>query len=182
MRNMFVESLRHNYDLTPASTVFDIGGYKGQWADLMYSRYGCHIYCFEPVFPIKRTEYKVFNFGLGGSTREENIHIDMDKTGIFCRTGIGRKIQVMDIVSVIDSLDIKIIDLMKINIEGMEYELLPRLINSGYVKRIKNLQIQFHNIAPTSDKDMYLIQEDLKKTHTPTWQFRYVWENWLWNR
>jgi len=43
------ETLRLNYPLSRNSIVFDLGGYKGQWASDVYSRYLCTIYVFEPV-------------------------------------------------------------------------------------------------------------------------------------
>ena len=42
-------SLRLQYDLKPESLVFDVGGYRGEWAREIASRYNCHIHIFEPV-------------------------------------------------------------------------------------------------------------------------------------
>lgn len=36
------------------------------------------------------------------------------------------------------------IGLMKINIEGGEYELLERMIELGIINKVKDIQIQFH--------------------------------------
>jgi len=38
--------LRYAYDLNPDSTVLDLGGYEGQWASNLFSRYLCNIYVF----------------------------------------------------------------------------------------------------------------------------------------
>jgi hypothetical protein len=56
---------------------------------------------------------------------------------------------------------------------------MPRLLESGLVKRIKNIQIQFHYIGQESDVYMREICKELEKTHTPTYQYKYVWENWV---
>ena len=68
---------------------------------------------------------------------------------------------------------------MKINIEGGEFELLERLIQTGLISRIKNIQVQFHNIAVESTKRMEKIHQGMYKTHQPTFQYKFVWENWV---
>src|SRR5690242_15007232 len=42
-------TLRLNYELTDKDTVFDLGGYEGQWASDIFAMYGCSIHIFEPV-------------------------------------------------------------------------------------------------------------------------------------
>lgn len=34
---------RLNYDLDENSIVFDVGGYLGKWAELIYAKYGCWV-------------------------------------------------------------------------------------------------------------------------------------------
>ena len=70
------------------------------------------------------------------------------------------------------------VDLMKINIEGGEYELLEQLIETDMMSKIKDLQIQFHNIASDPEKRMQAIQEALKNSRYLTYQYKFVWENW----
>jgi len=67
---------------------------------------------------------------------------------------------------------------MKINIEGSEYDLLEHLLETNYVKIIKNIQVQFHDFVPNAEKRMKRIQEKLQKTHYLTYQYPFVWENW----
>ena len=76
--------LRFDYDLGPDSFVLDLGGYEGQWASDIYSRYRCRIVVFEPVSAYAdsiRKRFRLndnietFEFGLGASTRTETIYI-----------------------------------------------------------------------------------------------------------
>ena len=69
--------------------------------------------------------------------------------------------------------------LMKINIEGGEYDLLDRMIETGLVESIDNLQVQFHNFTVDAKRRMERIQEALQRTHTLNYQYRFVWENWV---
>jgi hypothetical protein len=41
------QTLRLNYDLSSDAVVFDLGGFEGQWASDIFSRYCCSIYVFE---------------------------------------------------------------------------------------------------------------------------------------
>ena len=173
----FKEEIRHEYPLDENSIVFDIGGYKGEWSKIIYDKYKCEIHCFEPAFRIDNPDIKVLPFGLGGYTRNETILVNKDKTGIICKAGQERIMYIIDVLEMIGDVKIKHIDLMKINIEGMEYELLERLIEADWAKNITDIQVQFHHMK-NSDERMLKIQNELKKTHKLTYQYRYVWENW----
>jgi len=59
-----------------------------------------------------------------------------------------------------------------------EYELLEKLIETGLIGIFENVQVQFHDVAPDSHSRMERIQKALGKTHTPTYQYEFVWENW----
>lgn len=67
---------------------------------------------------------------------------------------------------------------MKINIEGSEYELLDSLIKTGNIKRIRNLQIQFHSWIDDSSLKRENIRIKLCNTHYETYCFPFIWENW----
>jgi len=61
------------------------------------------------------------------------------------------------------------IDLMKINIEGGEYDLLEHLLDSAFISNIYNIQVQFHDFVPNAESRMNKIQESLSKTHLLTY-------------
>ncbi len=63
----FKESMRHDYPLSNKAVVFDVGGYRGEWAQIIYDRYKCEVYCFEPIFQIDNPNIMVFKFGVGVS-------------------------------------------------------------------------------------------------------------------
>lgn len=183
--------LRLNYDdLDSDSIVFDLGGYEGQWASDIYSIYNCNIYVFEPyeVFATnimdrfkRNNKIHVFNFGLGSSNKMESLTVLDDSSSMFKVSndkGKSVSIEIREVIDFFKLNDIKGIDLIKINIEGSEYDLLERLIVANFVKNIKNIQVQFHDFVHNSRSRMVAIQEELKKTHEITYQYEYVWENW----
>jgi len=181
------ENLRYIYDLSETSLVIDLDGYKGQWASDIYARYNCNILVFEPVKQFsdnieKRFSHNpkisVYPFALGSEKRSEMISINNDATSVFSKSGEKQKINFESLKDFFERHNIEHIDLLKMNIEGGEYEILPLLIELGIVNNIKNLQIQFHKISSDSENEMHKIQEQLSKTHTTTFDYKFVWQNW----
>ena len=122
------------------------------------------------------------NFGLAHESGEFQISDSADSSSFFNppKTGKGAiSCGVREFFEVVEELEISFINLMKVNIEGGEYELLDRLIESDFIKQIDNIQVQFHNISQTSRSEMQRIQRELRKTHRPTYQYEFVWENWV---
>ena len=140
---------RLEYDLNSHSVVFDIGGFKGDWTQQIFSRYNCEIYIFEPISKfyndIKRrfvgkNKIKIFNFGLDKIDKGIDIFNSNDSSSVFNKTGSAEKIQLKDIKNFCIDNKIKTIDLMKINIEGCEYDLLDRIVYEFKELKIKNIQ------------------------------------------
>ena len=185
------ETYRLNYPLTKESIVIDAGGYHGDWTAAIVKRYGCCSHVFEPVpkyAAMMRQRFSdnpnvtVHECGLGADSRDAEIEIENDGSSIY-RPVNGHPVIAIKYKSIIEFLQengISEVQLIKINIEGGEYELLEKLCETGYISRFLNVQVQFHNI-PEIDaaRRMALIWDRLSKTHKLTWSFRpFVWENW----
>jgi FkbM family methyltransferase len=169
------------------SIVFDVGGYKGHFAHEIYGRYGCTIFVFEPIAEYAtylrkrfrgKKKIKIFNFGLGDRDKRIRLYLRDDRTSQYKKYGQYEDAKIMRIGRFLQQYRIKEIDLIGINIEGGEYDLLEYLIKSGIVKRINNIQVQFHPVVENAEKRMNKIQKALYKTHEPTYQYPFVWENW----
>ena len=59
---------RFNYPLKSDSIVFDIGGFKGQFASDLYSRVPCKIFIFEPITKYASEISKRFKLNLDITT------------------------------------------------------------------------------------------------------------------
>jgi predicted GTPase len=70
------------------------------------------------------------------------------------------------------------IDLMKINVEGAEYQILEELIDTKNISKIKNLQVQFHLFDEEENNNYNNLVQKLSETHELSWRFPFVWENW----
>jgi FkbM family methyltransferase len=81
---------------------------------------------------------------------------------------VGEESQVVSLIRTTDFLkehNISYIDLMKINIEGGEFDLLDHLIETDFVKNITDIQIQINDFFPNAESLMKKIQQTLKRTH-----------------
>lgn len=181
-------TLRVNYDLNERSVVFDLGGYHGDFAVTMFCKYNCEVYVFEPVpefYNIIQSKFSnnprvhPYRFGLSDKDSFEEISLTDVSSSIFIHDGPTTKIELKDIVRFLKNEKIEKVDLIKINIEGAEYDLLDSLLDNGMITMFKNLQIQFHDfIVDNASERMKKIQERLSKTHRLTYQYEFVWENW----
>jgi len=181
------KTLRLNYDLDENSVVFDLGGYEGQWTSDIFSKYCCWIHIFEPVDAFaeqiaerfrRNQRIRVHNYGLSEENKTVRLALGQDGSSAFKDGEEVTEIRLMRALDFFAGHDISQIDLMKINIEGGEYELLEHLIESNFIKKVGNVQVQFHDFVPDAERRMRRIQEKLEKTHSLTYQYLFVWENW----
>lgn len=171
-----LEHLRYEYDLRPDDLVIDIGAYRGEWADQIYRLHKCKLILVEPTphangFPYGDVINKAAWISDGklefGGAYYYTSSLEDGDTEYEC-------FDINDLLRQHDE-----IALVKINIEGAEYELMKHVITSGLHKRIKNLQIQFHEVDGAPFRDWYAeISRRLEDTHKLDWQYFMCWESW----
>jgi len=182
-------TLRLDYPLTPSSVVFDLGGYHGDFAADIHEKYGCTVYIFEPVsefFQICVDRFKgngkihCFKYGLSATDTWMDIGLAENASSFQSPHTSGKmeRVEIRSIIPCIRELGVDSIDLMKINIEGGEFEVLDAMIDSNYTDNITNLQIQFHNFVENAEEKRNALRKKLNSTHIETWNYEFVWENW----
>lgn len=183
------EPLRLEYDLDERSVVVDAGGYAGQWASDIVARFLCRVHVYEPVpeFAARIRErfaknplVTVHQVGLGAETRDATIHVRGAASSL---RGDGdsrlqRRVRIVRAADAFEEAGLESIDLLKLNIEGAEYEVLPHLIESGWVARIRHLQVQFHELDPSWRERAADLRRRLSETHDLVWGREHVWESW----
>lgn len=181
------KTYRLNYELSQDSLVLDLGGYEGQWTSDIFAKYLCNIMIFEPVIEYAQNIQKrfrlnpqitIYNFGLSNNSKLETFSLNKDGSSAYKREGNMRQIRLVKALDFFKEHKIHYIDLMKINIEGGEYDLLEHLLDNNLVESINNIQVQFHDFVPNAELRMIKIQSRLKATHYLTYQYPFVWENW----
>jgi len=174
------------YDLDADSIVFDVGGYNGDFAAKIYNKYESTVHIFEPVRPFHKKIEDRFSendkiiphmFGLSDRNAEDTIFLNKDASSMFVGE-VPITIQLRGLADVINENDIDFIDLIKINIEGGEFDLLDDIITKGLQTKLGNIQVQFHRFIPNCVERRDKIREVLQKTHKLTYDYPFVWENW----
>jgi len=180
-------TLRLDYPLERGSLVFDVGGFKGQWASDIYGRFACRVVVFEPVPEFAagicrrfemNPDIEVFAFGLGGQTRDAALWVRGDNSSLFGHGAGATSVRLVSAAEFFREQALREVDLMKINTEGGEYELLDHLIATGLIARIANLQVQFHDAIPDATALRDAIHSRLRVTHECRWCYPCIWESW----
>lgn len=183
------QTLRLDYDLAPDAVVIDAGGFEGQWASDIFARNLCQVHVFEPVpgFAeqirkrfVRNPSIHVHACALGGQDAQLSLSLEADASSAFAQGRDAGSVTapVRQFSALCAELGIADIALIKINIEGGEYDLLDHIVASGLITRIGQLQIQFHDFVPDAAARMRAIQQALARTHEQTWGFPFIWENW----
>jgi len=183
------DTLRLNFgNLGRESVVVDLGGYEGDWSQKIHKRYGSTIHIFEPLsaFADKIAErfalvenVKVHRCGLGRRDEQVRFALAADGSGAFTLGGATTElVEIREWAAFLAAQNVDVIDVLKINIEGAEFELLEHILDSGLVDRIRVLQVQFHDVVPNAVARREAIRSKLARTHRCTWCYYFVWEEW----
>jgi FkbM family methyltransferase len=182
-------TLRYDYELAADSLVVDVGGYHGDFAAEIVRRFGCRVAVFEPMpafYDLCVTRFandprvSVYPFGLGSDDAVLELS-DLDNGSSFHIKGNAAEsvhAEIRDVARVWQELDFSIVSLMKVNIEGGEYPLIPRLIETGLISNVEHLQVQFHDFIDGATTQRASIRDHLAQTHQESWCYPFVWENW----
>jgi FkbM family methyltransferase len=155
----------------------------------MLARYGCRLVVLEPVPGFADRIKQLFRenpgvtvhpAALGGREARATFHFHDDGTSAY-RGSAGaesHEAAVIDVASLVPAAPGESIACLKLNIEGGEYDVLERLLDTGLIDRIDSLLVQFH-AQPAGWEDRWRrITERLPTTHDRVWCYRLVWEKW----
>jgi len=178
-----------NLPIGAEDLAIDAGGYRGTWSCDILSRYGSRTIVFEP-FPAQaeflrhlfqgNSRVEVIEAAVGNRNGEDKLALQADASTRFAshRASSSVVIRVWDIADFLSSRGISEVGCMKLNIEGSEYEVLERLIETGLIRNVRSLLIQFHRIDASSAERRIKIQNCLRQSHRCNFDFPFVWESW----
>jgi FkbM family methyltransferase len=180
------ERLRFHYEIKPEDVVLDCGAYRGEWSRKIYNNNKCLIIAFEPikayyditVKALSGTKAVVYNAGIGVANTSCDISVDGDASSILTQSEHREKIEIISIDDVIQKHSLTNIRLIKINIEGAEYDLLDYMLDTAIINRINDIQVQFHDFVENAIERREAIRARLAITHRLTYDYEFVWENW----
>lgn len=186
------ERLRYEYDLNRDSVVLDLGAFYGDWAKTISDKFdGPFVYCFEPIESIADiaaaniVDYpniKLLRYAVGKNNEELEITFGpaegVSSSFYIADEGQKLKVPVRAVKEVFEELLLTSVDLMKINIEGSEYDVLESMVEHNLHTRVKNIQVQFHRLGEDYQGRYDRLREKLQQTHELTYEYTYIWENW----
>ena len=170
-----------DWPINSDSVVVEIGGYKGRWAKEIASRYNPHLYIFEPqqwAYEICRNELVgskayVFDCALVFDDSVVSTIGDFGTDGAsLVKSGHANNsvVKTMNIGEACSLLKLTDIDLLLMNIEGYEFTLLPHMIETGMLNKIRYLMVQFHMFA-SSELEYNFLKIEIEKTHRKLWDY-----------
>ena len=172
-----------DYPLSSESIVVEVGGWRGEWATKIAELYDPWILIFEPIHEyyeacLKRFENNskvaVVHEGLGSADSKGVISKMEQASSLFLTSSMMESVEIDDAAFALPP----VVDLLSLNCEGAEFRILPRLIETGRVRDVVNVQIQFHKLYMDADTHRDLIREKLALTHSESWCVPWGWESW----
>lgn len=188
----FREELRYQYPLSPSSIVIDAGGYEGNFARSIAEKYGCHVQVYEPVWAFSERiaarfvgtpmadRIHLHHAGIGATARRETFGVKGDMSGVACTScNHQEEVSIVPIAGVLlaHAGTDKQVDLLKLNIESMEFEVLEAICDAGLDHRFTNIQVQPHNTIPNAASRWESIKRRLQLNHRITWDEPWIWTN-----
>lgn len=179
-----------DYPLDTNSQVIEIGGFTGVWSEKIVKKFNPNLIIIEPVPDFVKT--LKYNFGENHKVSIEDVAISTSNKQIKlhvrgCATSetnivSGKVITVnsYDINYFVSKYNLSKIDLIQINIECEEYPLLLNWIETGFLKNVKYLQVQFHTFCDNYEEKYEQIFKGLMKNGFEIkYKYDFVWESWV---
>jgi len=177
----------YEHPIREGGTVVDLGGFRGDFSAEMLARYRCRALIFEPV-PRYAQQIRerfasnpaaqVIDAGLGAESSTLCMHVAGERSSQYEQAGETIEARLERFDETLERLGVSRIDLLKINIEGGEYDLLDWLVESDWAQRIDRLIVQFHDFVPDAEARRERLAGALGRTHEPYFGVPFVWEGW----
>lgn len=174
--------------LDPGDVVLDVGGYMGDWAASMTKLYGVKVHCFEPHPRFirlleqrfaQREDVTVQGYAMGSAKGRLDLSDDENASSALVTSAAVVTGEVRAVSDVFEALNLNRVALVKMNIEGGEYDLLPAMIETGLMQRIDRLTVQFHRYSEAQEHQRDAIRKGLAQTHDCVWEYPFLWEEWV---
>ena len=171
-----------NIILNKDSVIIDGGGFNGEFTDEILKKNFYKIYIYEPdknfynnLLKKYKFEKKVEILNLALFNKEQTITLseNSNASSIMESRKDGTKVKAVDISK--EFKKYKNIDLLKLNIEGAEYNVISRLIETQEINKVKYLLVQFHKEHDVDGSKFEKINLEILKNYNIIFNYKYVW-------
>lgn len=180
------ERLLTGVPVTSEDTVLDVGAFEGSFTTEVCWRLGARCIAVEPVpsfCGILRNQFanndrvRIIEAAVGAADGEVELFLQGDGTTAYSKLG-GQRVRVAQIDAARLVAEVPMPALVKLNVEGAEYDALDRLLDAGLLGRIRSILVQFHRSVSDCDQRREGIRCSLAKSHREVFCFPFVWERW----
>ena len=182
------DKLIFDIKLKQEGLVLDIGSYLGEYTKRVLGKNPkMTFWLYEPIPSyfnacvnkfINRENVVVYQTAVSADGRDFQMQID----GLRSRQGSNTSSEgvPVDSVSIQEIFDsVSEIELLKMNIEGMEYECLEQLVRTNTLIKAKFLLIQFHNCEKDSQERRNALRMAIARDFNNIYTFEWIWELWI---
>lgn len=175
------------YPNAVGGVVLDFGGYSGGFAVRCERELGAKVHCYEPVPQFQtailkslpeNSRIELRSHGVAAETRQAAFHLRGEATGECNSSPDAVIVELQSIEDILLRDAPNGVSLMAMNIEGAEYEVLEKLIDTGSIANIAHLRVQFHLSVPQARDRYAAIAHRLSQSHSLVWRFPFIWESW----
>ena len=182
------EKLKFGMNFNSNGLILDIGSYLGAYTNKLIDKNpGMTFWLYEPIPEYyraclirfkERENVSVYQKAVSADGRDIRMQIDRLRSRQELNT--NDKVLTFASINIQEIFDsVNEIELLKMNIEGMEYECLNQLILSNTLIKANYLLIQFHNFESEADKKRNLIIKAIENDFTNVFTFEWMWELWI---
>lgn len=189
IRRSLSDDVRFRYHLPSDANILDAGGGAGDFSAHYVALRDANVTVIEPIGNLARQlkkrfageeRVRIYEAGLSDKDETVDFDLDADASGAFGSSDKQKvKIILWDAERFLGESDADEWHLAKLDIEGLEYRLLNRLIDTGRIKSIQHLQVKFHLHVPDARRQYRDLAKRLERTHRLQWRYPFVWESWV---
>jgi FkbM family methyltransferase len=173
------------YKVSPRSALIDGGSYLGDFTDWLRKTYPNHVaHAFEPCRKfwkhiLERFKFDAlacpYDFALSDVNEMRQINVRDNSTSFYAESTETEEVKVRRLVDWLISFKIEAVGILKLNIEGEEGRVIRDLIETGHIKMVENLVVQWHHF-PQIQEDVEFCKEYLSKNYDvghacPYWEW-----------
>jgi FkbM family methyltransferase len=142
--------------LTKDSVVVDAGAHRGEFSAEIIRRFGCHCHLVEANPKLVETlivagAESITTAALDARDGRGMLHVseNPEATRLFDAGSatIGVEVETISLATLMQRLDIAKIDILKLDIEGAEFDLIASTPNQ-ILQRINQITVEFHDFKP----------------------------------
>lgn len=150
--------------------ILDIGAFVGDSSVYFALQGAKKVYAIEPnpyLFPILTNNIRInmlddtiYPYNLAMSDSNGNLEFFIDKFS-YARSGIYKwgegspeEVIRVPVIDIVEFLKDHTVDVIKVDCEGCEYSVVPRLIESGYIQNIEAIILEVHKIGNYAPREL----------------------------